>query len=363
VPRIGDIGGVWSTIRELNVSEIREEAEAPVTIAIGGDEVARQGVISIVRGAPGRFPAAGRDALLQFDLPLRGEQHAALRSATLIVLAIDGRNTAPADLRRTADQLALAGAPICVICLGSARLPPAENGQPPALGPLPVTFVQDTPGEAMAREALRALVERIPAEQRVAAARRLPGLRDAVAREVVGDASFSNATYALTSGLPELIPLLNIPLNAADLLVLTKNQALMAYRIALAYGAPGDFQAQMRELLPVVGGGFLWRQVARQLVGLLPGFGLVPKVVVAYAGTYATGQAAALWYGKGEVLSRSGLRALYKQALTIGKERTRDLISRRRRNGAQTDGTQPQPRRGLRRFLPGPKEPPAPPEK
>ena len=363
MPRLGDIGGVWSTIRELNVSEIREEAEAPVMIAIGGDETVRSAITSIVRGRPGRFPAAGRDALMQFDLPLRGDQHAALRSATLIVLAIDGQQTAPSDLQRTADQLALAGAPVCAICVGSTRLPTMPNGQPPDLGPLSITFVQETSGEAMAREVLSALVEHIPAEQRVAAARRLPGLRDMVAREVVGDASFSNATYALTSGLPELIPLLNIPLNAADLLVLTKNQALMAYRIALAYGAPGDFQAQMRELLPVVGGGFLWRQVARQLVGLLPGFGLVPKVAVAYAGTYATGQAAMLWYSKGEVLSQSGLRTLYKQALAIGKERTRDLIARRRRNGAQSDGIRPKARRGLRRFLPGPKEPPAPPEK
>jgi uncharacterized protein (DUF697 family) len=87
-----------------------------------------------------------------------------------------------------------------------------------------------------------------------------------------------------------MVPVLNIPLNAADMLVLSKNQALLVYKLALAFGAPADFQAQMKEVLPVIGSGFLWRQVARQLVGLIPGFGIVPKVAVAYAGTYATGK-------------------------------------------------------------------------
>jgi uncharacterized protein (DUF697 family) len=364
VRNLAGIGNVWNTIRELNVSEIREEAEARVTIALVGDTAARDPIVRALRGQPGRFPAAAQDALLEYDVPLRIEQSNDLRTASLIVLAIAGNLPATPELQRSADQLALAGAPVVVACLGSSRLPALSGGQSLDLGRLHVIFVPQPSSEQIDTTLLPELVEQIRGEERVAAARRLAGLRDAVTRALIGEASFSNATYALTSGISEIIPVLNLPLNAADLLVLTKNQALMVYRIGLAFGAPGDFQDQMREIVPVIGSGFMWRQIARQLVGLIPGFGIVPKVAVAYAGTYAVGQAAARWYARSEVLSKSALSKLYKQALAIGRERATDLITRRRHD-EEANETKPEPERprGLRRFLPRPKDPPVPPEK
>ena len=52
------------------------------------------------------------------------------------------------------------------------------------------------------------------------------------------------------------------------------------FRLALAYGALPEFQSRIREVIPVVGGAFLWRQAARSLVGLIPVWGIVPKVSV-----------------------------------------------------------------------------------
>ena len=369
MPKFGDIAGVWNTIRELNVAEIREEAEQPVTLVLVGESAAREPIVRALQGQPGRFAGRGgaavRDAVVEYDLSLPRERQPDLYTATLIILAVDGTRPLSPELERAADKLSLVPVPLLVVCLGAEQLPRLSDGRMPDLGPVPVVFVvedaSDDPGAGLMAE----IASRIPAEERVAAARRLPGLRDAVAREIIGDTSFSNATYALTSALPELVPVLNIPLNAADVLVLTKNQALMVYRLGLAYGAPPDFQAQMREIMPVIGGGFLWRQVARQLVGLVPGFGLLPKVAVAYAGTYAAGQAAMLWYSRGEVLSRGALKRLYKQALAHGRQRTAELLARRRAGRAeapplpQTGETRrlPRPRRGLRRFLPGRKAP------
>ncbi|MBV9789764.1 MAG: hypothetical protein JOZ51_16375, partial [Chloroflexi bacterium] len=115
--------------------------------------------------------------------------------------------------------------------------------------------------------------------------------------------------------------------------------------LALAFGAPADFQSQMREIMPVIGSGFLWRQVARQLIGLIPGFGILPKVAVAYAGTYATGQAATVWYRSGEAVSGDAMRQLYRQAMDIGRQRARELINRRKQEKqdlpAQTGETRP----------------------
>jgi hypothetical protein len=90
----------------------------------------------------------------------------------------------------------------------------------------------------------------------------------------------------------------------------------------------------MREVLPVIGGGFFWRQIARQLVGLIPGFGILPKVAVAYAGTYTTGQAATRWYRNGDVLSQDALKRLYRQASMLGRRRAADLVTGHQ-NGAQ----------------------------
>jgi hypothetical protein len=47
----------------------------------------------------------------------------------------------------------------------------------------------------------------------------------------------------------------------------------------------------------VIGGGFLFRQLARELVGLIPIAGVAPKVAVAYAGTWAIGRAVGMWAG------------------------------------------------------------------
>ena len=102
------------------------------------------------------------------------------------------------------------------------------------------------------------------------------------------------------------------------MLVLTKNQALMVYRLGLAYGAPPEFRDRMAELGSVVGGGFAWRQLARSLVGLIPVWGVVPKVAVAYAGTYATGMAAWRWFADNELVS--GARLQQHQAIARGRE-------------------------------------------
>jgi uncharacterized protein (DUF697 family) len=364
VPKLGDLTGVWNTIRELNVTDIRETAEQPFSIALIGEPIARATVARALYGQPGRFPAtrAPRESLLQYDLPLARDRQAGLSQASLLLLVIDGRPPFSSETEKTLDKLTMLASPTIVVYVGTPIQPVGGLNLAPS-----VFFDEDATGES-AEALMHEIVERLPEDQRVAAARRLPGLREAVARALIADTSFSNATYALTSALPELIPVLNIPLNAADLLVLTKNQALMVYRLGLAFGESGEFQDQMREIMPVIGSGFLWRQAARQLIGLVPGFGLVPKVAVAYAGTYTTGHAALVWYSRGETLSKGALGKLYRQALAVGHKRAAEL--RGRFKAAPSEPTEPFTGetkrfgrvRSLRRFLPGGKSQTAPPE-
>ncbi len=329
MPKFGDITNIWSTVRELNVNDIRDSADQPINLAIVGPPTLRSAVVRALYTGPSRFPPAQRATISEHDVPLARDRQSELSRADLVVLVIDARAKLSPQITATADKLSLLSSPRLALVVGADQLPWSEGDESWHLAGMTPIFIPSLEPEILASQLLPAIVDQLPEDIRIAAARKLPGLRDQVARWLVGDVSFSNASFALTSGIPEMVPLLNIPLNAADMLVLTKNQALLVYKLALAFGAPADFQAQMREVLPVIGGGFLWRQVARQLVGLIPGFGILPKVAVAYAGTYATGQAAAIWYRTGETLSSDALGGLYRQAIQIGRERARELLRRR----------------------------------
>jgi uncharacterized protein (DUF697 family) len=127
--------------------------------------------------------------------------------------------------------------------------------------------------------------------------------------------------------VPEQIPILSIPFAAADIIVLTKNQTILIFRLALAYGAPPEFQSRILEIIPVIGGAFLWRQAARSLVGLIPVWGIVPKVAIAYAGTYTTGIVAWRWFESGELVSTDQIKQISQEAITIGRARASEIIA------------------------------------
>jgi uncharacterized protein (DUF697 family) len=105
----------------------------------------------------------------------------------------------------------------------------------------------------------------------------------------------------------------------------------MAYKISLAFDLPSDWRQIMPKLTAVVGTGFLWRTIARQLVGLVPVIGIVPQVAVAYAGTYAIGQAIYRWCANNEKVSPQILKTLYFQALERGRETARSIVASRRK--------------------------------
>lgn len=176
-------------------------------------------------------------------------------------------------------------------------------------------------GDVDAERAARERVAASAGEKRVLAlGRHIPLMRDAAAHKIVRDTSVADAQFALVSNIPEVVPIIgNIIAAGADFIVLTKNQLLMLFKLAAIYGR--DLQNRRRiysEMLPVVGAGLVWRTVARELVTLMPfGLGTVPKVAIAFAGTWAVGQAAVVYYESGERLNRQQMRSLYAEALAL----------------------------------------------
>jgi len=329
VPKWSDFGNIWTTLRELDVNAIREEAERPLTIACVGHNAALDEIDRLLRQGPDRYPITGANPLELIPLARAAERAGSLGGTDMLLFGVDASTPLTSPEADSFNRLEALTIPFLVVLINGDRLPVSEAALSPAIRSRTLALTDSAALDAADRLA-SALLDRLPAELHLAAARRLPGLRGIYARDLIGNVAFTNATYALASGLPEQIPVISIPFAAADIVVLTKNQALLVYRLALAYGAPPDFQSRIREVLPVIGGAFLWRQAARSLIGLIPIWGLLPKVAIAYAGTYTTGVAAWRWYESGELVSSDQLRRISQEAIAIGQARAAELIARAR---------------------------------
>ena len=112
------------------------------------------------------------------------------------------------------------------------------------------------------------------------------------------------------------------------MVVLTKNQAYLVYKLGLALGYTTRWQDYVAEFGSVLGSGFLWRQLARSLVGLIPVWGILPKVAVSYAGTFVVGHAVLQWYLTGRHVSKKQMQQLYSQAFAKGKNFAQNLTQK-----------------------------------
>lgn len=320
-----DLGNIWNTFKELDIRPLAEEAERPLVLAfVGAVGVGKSTLAAALRhGKRARTKVIASTIEADLDMATR------VGGADLIVLVLDAtRDDFSAEAKLFAEWKG-AGRNIIVFY---NKMDAAQDAN--VLGATMMTWVSApvAMGSAIDPESLSnsfvpCVLDALK-ERRLSLARQYPYFRLAVARELINDTSFANASYALGTGLAEIVPALDIPFNVADMIVLTKNQALMVYKLGLALGLPTRWQAHVAELGSVVGAGFLWRQIARQLVGLIPVWGIVPKVAVAYAGTYAVGEAILYWYQTGHKMSGHGMRELYVDALARGKQIAQEIVTR-----------------------------------
>lgn len=319
----GDLGNIWTTFKEIDIRPIAQDAERPTTIAvIGAQGVGKTTLISALRHDD---RAHEKIVTPVFEADLDAARQ--LGDVDLVILVLDATrgdftnevllfNQWQAEKRNVLVFYNKMDSVIDANALNASMTPwsgtHVASGSAIDLGSLTATFIPRVLG--------------VLVDKHLALARRYPLFRLSIARKLVGDTSVANASYALTTGLGQLVPALDIPFTVADVVILTKNQALMVYKLGLALGLSTRWQDHVAELGGVVGAGFLWRQVARELIGLIPGWGLLPKVAVAYAGTYAVGEAILRWYQTGRKVSGSSMRELYEDALARGKQIAQNLI-------------------------------------
>jgi uncharacterized protein (DUF697 family) len=145
-------------------------------------------------------------------------------------------------------------------------------------------LVRVPPGHGFPVDEITEAVARRLGENGTALAARLPRLRGAVCKHLIAHFAKRNALVAAAIFVP-----------GVDMPVLTLNQIRLVLRIALAYGQEID-RTRAAELLGVVGVGFGFRAVARELLDFVPVAGWAVKGGVAYAGTKAVGEAAVRYF-------------------------------------------------------------------
>jgi uncharacterized protein (DUF697 family) len=294
--KLGSPKGFWDIIKSVSVAQIAKEANRPLSVAIIGSPERRQEATQMLFAddTPGHPDAPTKARALPEPPFVQGfeamtEEAQFPRQTGVFDLVIDvggGREGAPEGTRIYA----------------VAELDGWEN-------------------------TLDRILEDRP-ELALPLARNFPVFRRKVALRIISQTAIANAQFALVTGVAEALPITAIllPVNSlSDIVILTKNQVMMILRLAAAYGLPVDYKSRTKEVAPILANAFGWRAVARELVGVVPFIGFLPRAMIAYAGTVTVGKAAQLYYETGETVTSSQARRLYREAYEASRERVRAL--------------------------------------
>ena len=149
---------------------------------------------------------------------------------------------------------------------------------------LATDIVHVPPGQGFPVDEIAKAVARVLGEDGTSLAARVPAVRRAVCDELIRSFAKKNALVSAAVFVP-----------GVDMPILTLNQVRLVSRIALAHGQEIDRQRAV-ELLGVVGAGFGFRAVARELLDFVPVAGWAVKGAISYAGTRAVGEASVRYF-------------------------------------------------------------------
>ena len=214
-----------SLVREIDLGAIRDEAERRFSLELTGDAELTAELAVLLSATPGRSGVHPYLTVNSTVTPQAG-------TAVDLRLNVQRGYAPPSELPSRVPTLS-----VCV--LEDAETPTqvgAELPHPGEAGRLVIAELNaETVKNVLAPQVLRALSPTL----HLALGRQLPAFRPAVIRGLVEEASRANALYAASTGVAEIVPVLNLPLNVADTVVLSKNQLVMAYKVALAAGKTG----------------------------------------------------------------------------------------------------------------------------
>lgn len=267
--------------RELQriIKETRGEADRPVDIALVGEPV------DIVNLKNFFGPGAARVCSVAED----GEKKSPNKETDLVIITLGGGDRIEPRVRSVCGDCHAFGLEILVLIdeveLGEAALMAKKVEAEIAfdLSPGRVRFFSREMPARKKTELLRYILAHVR-EKEIPLAAQLPIVRPLVVNDIIEDIAKENGIIGVTNFFP-----------GTDLPLLTANQMRMVLKIAAAFGISLSL-SRVRELLVVLGGGFTFRAVARQVAGLVPVAGWAVKGAVAYGGTRTVGMLAKRYF-------------------------------------------------------------------
>jgi uncharacterized protein (DUF697 family) len=229
-------------------------------------------------------------------------------------------------------SLSVLRVPILALTLDPAGTP-AGPAAPPAPGMWAEYVVPSLDAPGLRGRFFAHLVE-CAAGVEIAVGRNLPVLRETVAAKLTRDAANNALKVALASAVVDHIPVVGLVLgafaSAGDMVAITGIQVMLMLHIEAAYGRDPDL-GRTWQLLPIIGGGFGWRTLARELVGFVPIAGIAIKGAIAYAGTIVVGEGVAFFHEHGDYMTKGQASALYDRTKADAMRVARELINRLRK--------------------------------
>jgi uncharacterized protein (DUF697 family) len=346
------LASLWRVIKDLDLEGLRATARAPFTLALASEQAGDAAELRRLLTGPDAPPHPWIEiaALGTAALGTPKDQRSAVDalsalSASPVAGVLITRDTNLSDaLKLAGNRFATSSTPVLTVVVGDTSrtakvLRPGEQAR----------VAVDALDAAAVDAVATALLPLVSDDQQVGLGAQFPPLRPVIFARIIDRTARANASFALTTGLAETIPVLTAPLNLGDMVVLTKNQLMMCYRLALAAGCDDEPRAMMTEIIGVLGSGVLFRQAARQLVGLIPIAGLLPKVAISYAGTYAIGKAMVAWTTEGKQVTVETVASYSRDGLVKGRALAEHLVESAGATGGRIAGRVER----LRQYLPG----------
>ena len=158
------------------------------------------------------------------------------------------------------------------------------------------------------------------------------GFRPMVSERLIWKIAKENALFTVATSLPNIVPtVLVLPWAvgefASDTMFLTMNQVRLSFLLAAAHGREVSYDTQSVKIGSIAGVALGWRAIARQIVSKLPaGAGLVPKGLIAFAGTYVVGRALQHWFREGAPLGRTARKEHFEDAHRRGRATVESIV-------------------------------------
>ena len=318
---------VFNKLRSsINVGAVRAQTRAPFRFLLCGDP----GLISELRSL---LLAGGDDEFIPLDAAATLEtidpgRPVDTNDARAIVFLgrIGDRDGARLNVLETFKL------PILTLLVDPEVVAPSGPASAPGPGKVEDYIVSRIEHDALKGRFLPHLIDCCKGIE-IAVGLRLPALRETVCAKLTRDAAMNALKIAGASALADKIPFVGIVLgafaSAGDMVAITGIQMMLMLQIGAVFGKEPDMK-RMWELLPVVGGGFGWRMLSRELSGFIPVAGIFIKGAIAYAGTIVVGESVTFYFLHGRHMSPSDASTVYADAKAAAMRLGREIFSRLR---------------------------------